>query len=77
MSTETPEWDAVCAVCGKSVDHGGGLSHMKFEDAMIALCCPLCIETFNKDPKPYLRRRGVRKLADDALPPGSSAHFDL
>ena len=53
-------WDQHCIVCQKSVDHGGGMAHFKVEGEMVALCCPLCIETFNKDPKRYLRLRAVR-----------------
>ena len=52
MKPENAElkWDDQCAVCGKSVGHGEGFSHLNIEDQMIALCCPLCFETFEKDP---------------------------
>jgi hypothetical protein len=55
-------WDRLCIVCGKSVDHGGGLAHIKAGAKMIALCCPLCIETFNKDPMHYLKLRRANEL---------------
>lgn len=55
-------WDKHCLVCGKSVEEGGGMCHIKAGERMIALCCPLCIETFNKDPKHYLCLREVREL---------------
>lgn len=38
------------------------MCHIKVEDAMIALWCPLCIETFNKDPKRYLVLRQLNKV---------------
>ena len=47
-------WDERCIVCHKATDHGGGMCHLKVEDVMIALCCPLCIEAFNKEPQRYL-----------------------
>ena len=65
------KWDEQCAVCGKSVGHGEGFSHLNIESQMIALCCPLCFETFEKEPAKYLGRRAVRKLSEDTLPPGS------
>lgn len=65
------EWDGQCAVCGKSVGHGEGFSHLNIEGQMIALCCPLCFETFQKAPAEYLGRRAVRKISDDKRPPGS------
>jgi hypothetical protein len=43
---------------------------------MIALCCPLCFETFEKDPTKHLRRRAVRKISEDTRPPGSFSPFD-
>lgn len=60
-NTGIENWDQHCIVCQKSVDHGGGMAHFKVEGEMVALCCPLCIETFNKDPKHYIVLRQLRK----------------
>jgi len=70
------KWDEHCVVCGKSVGHGEGFSHLNIKDQMIALCCPLCFETFEKDPAKYLRRRALRKNSEDTHPPGSFSSFD-
>jgi ribosomal protein L24E len=45
-----------CAVCGKNVERGGGFVRVNRAGRMIELCCPLCLETFEQDPAPYLRR---------------------
>ena len=45
-----------CAVCGKNVQNGGGFARVKSAERMVELCCPLCLETFQKDPGPYIRR---------------------
>ena len=45
-----------CVVCGKNVTHGGGFSRINHKGTMVNLCCPLCLETFQKDPKPHLAR---------------------
>lgn len=55
-------WEERCIVRQKTTDHGGGMCHIKVEDAMIALCSPLCIETFNKELKRYLVLRRLNKL---------------
>ena len=68
-NADIENWDHYCIVCQKSVDHGGGICHIKAGDRMIALCCPLCIETFNKNPKHYLvlrQFRGTEPKADIA-----------
>lgn len=77
MSKEPIHWDARCIVCRKSVEHGAGLCHLNIEGNMIALCCPLCLETFQKDPQTYLRRRELRKIEESNLPPESPDVFGL
>ena len=61
-NADIEKWDDRCIVCGKSVDHGGGICHIKADSRMIALCCPLCIETFNKDPRHYLIIRTAHEI---------------
>ena len=79
MKSENTElkWDDHCAVCDKSVGHSEGFSHIEIEGEMIALCCPLCFETFEKDPSKYMHRRTERKLSEGTHPPGSFSSFDL
>lgn len=62
-NADITNWDHLCIVCGKSVDEGGGMCHVKAGARMIALCCPLCIETFNKDPVRYLKLRQMHELS--------------
>ena len=62
-NADIENWDHLCIVCGKSVDEGGGLAHIKAGARMIALCCPLCIETFNKEPKHYLSLRLAHEMS--------------
>ena len=45
-----------CVVCGKGVDHGGGFARVNHKGIMVELCCPLCLETFEKDSTPYMQR---------------------
>ena len=45
-----------CAVCGKNVENGGGFARIKHGERMVELCCPLCLETFQKEPGPYVKR---------------------
>jgi hypothetical protein len=47
---------AACVVCGKNVQGGGGFCRIKHGERMVALCCPLCLETFQNDPQPYVGR---------------------
>jgi hypothetical protein len=47
---------AACVVCGKNVEHGGGFARIARGNTMLNLCCPLCVETFQTSPEPYLKR---------------------
>lgn len=47
---------AACAVCGKNVQNGGGFARIKHGERMVELCCPLCLDTFQKDPDPYVKK---------------------
>lgn len=65
-NADITNWDHHCIVCGKSVDEGQGMAHLKVSERMIALCCPLCIETFNKDPMHYVRLRQAHEISTQA-----------
>jgi ribosomal protein L24E len=45
-----------CVVCGKNVEHGGGFARINHRGIMVNLCCPHCMETFEKDPGPHMAR---------------------
>jgi hypothetical protein len=45
-----------CAVCEKAITGGKWFARIKSGEWMAALCCPLCTEAFEQNPKPYMRR---------------------
>jgi hypothetical protein len=45
-----------CAVCEKAITGGNWFARIKHGDFMVALCCPLCTETFESKPNAYVRR---------------------
>ena len=45
-----------CAVCEKAIIGGKWFARIKEGNWMVALCCPLCTETFEAKPQAYLRR---------------------
>ncbi len=57
-----------CAVCEKNVENGGGFAHVKHGDGMVPLCCPLCFDTFQKDPQTYIRRLETQRLLREMKP---------
>ena len=53
-------YDRVCIVCGKSVDVDEASIHLKVENEMIAICCPLCYEVYQKRPSHFLGMKAFR-----------------
>lgn len=51
-----------CIVCDKSVAGGKGFAHIKHAEEMVTLCCPLCLETFQKNPSFYIAIRDTKSL---------------
>lgn len=66
-----------CVVCGKGLRPGEALATMHQDGRKLPICCPLCLEAYQQDPKPYLERLARRTLLrelrkpDDAPPSGS------
>ena len=46
-----------CVVCAKSVTGGHFHARVKHGDKAVLLCCPLCLETFEKNPDNYIRKQ--------------------
>lgn len=66
-----PECESVqCAVCENLIRGGKWFARIKRGEWMLALCCPLCTETFEKNPRAYVRRietlKYMRQLQRDS-----------
>lgn len=66
-----------CVVCGKGLKSGEALATLHQGASKLPLCCPLCFETYQKDPKPFLERLAKRTLLQELdraenTPPGQS-----
>ena len=51
-----------CVVCGKGLRPGEALAKLHQGDKTLSVCCPLCLEAYQNDPKPYLERLAKRAL---------------
>lgn len=52
MDTESVQ----CVVCEKEITGGKWAARIKHGERTVALCCPLCLETFEANPDTYVRR---------------------
>ena len=54
----------LCAVCEQSILGGRWFARIHSGGRLVALCCPLCEDTFVRNPAPYLRRIETYVLMD-------------
>lgn len=45
-----------CVVCGKGLRPGEALATMHQEGRKLPICCPLCLDAYQSDPKSYIDR---------------------
>lgn len=55
----------MCVVCGKRLHPGEALATLHQIGSKLPICCPLCLEAYRKDPKPYLTRLAERIFLDE------------
>ena len=62
-----------CIVCGKGLHPGEALAKMHQGESKLPICCPLCLEAYQKEPKLYLdrfaKRALLRELRNPQQPP--------
>ena len=46
----------LCAVCEQMIRGGRWYARINSGGRLLALCCPLCEDTFARNPAPYVRR---------------------
>lgn len=66
-----------CVVCGKGLKQGETLATLHKGENKLPICCPLCLEAYQKDSKPYLDRLAKRTLNQEMRklsgpPPGQA-----
>lgn len=68
-SDTDPVYDAQCIVCLKTVRDGdSSICHFNFEHRWVTICCPLCFEAFEIEPRKYLARRIPPREDKPSLP---------
>jgi len=55
------------AVCEQGITGGKWFARIAHGDFMVALCCPLCTETFERNPRAYIRRIETLEKFNDPI----------
>ncbi len=62
-----------CVVCGKTLHPGEATATIHHGEAKLPICCPVCLDAYQKDPKPYLERLARQTFLDELQHPPDSA----
>ena len=57
-----------CVVFENAIKGGKWFARIKHGTWMVALCCPLCAETFERGPHPYIRRIETLEFMSQSRP---------
>lgn len=56
-----------CVVCGKSAEGSPEFSHLYHDGRRFALCCPLCIQLFQRAPDRFACGENPKTLMEELL----------
>lgn len=69
-----------CLVCGKEIASGQKAARIRDGEIFVSLCCPLCVETFQKNPGPFRARMAkiefYRTLLQESSHPMEGPHCE-
>ncbi|MBI2813036.1 MAG: hypothetical protein HYX71_01980 [Opitutae bacterium] len=57
----------VCAVCGKPAEGERGFSHLYHGGRRFPLCCPMCLQLFQRAPDRFARGENPKTLVEELL----------
>ncbi len=56
-----------CTVCGKSTEGGAGFAHLYHKGQRFSLCCPMCVDAFQRHRDRFVRGERPRSLLDETI----------
>ncbi len=65
--TDSSTHDETCIVCGKSTEGTGSFAHLYHEGRRFALCCPMCLQMFERARDRFARGDQPQSLLDKLM----------
>lgn len=56
-----------CIVCGKSTEGTAGFAHLYHDGRRCALCCPMCLQLFERAPDRFARGDRPQSLIEELM----------
>lgn len=64
---QEPSSEETCAVCDKTIDGISGIAHVYHEGRRFALCCPMCLQMFERARDRFARGDRPQSLLDQLI----------
>ena len=65
--TDISSSDETCIVCGKSTEGAGNFAHLYHEGRRCALCCPMCLQMFERARERFAQGDRPQSLLDELM----------
>lgn len=63
MKNDNDRDENYCAVCERPLGNSAKFARIRYEERMIAVCCPICMEKFDANRKFYaIRNEAYQKI---------------
>lgn len=59
--------DGNCIVCAKDLSNAAGIAHLYHEGRRFSLCCPICVQMFQRAPGRFARGESPKTLVEELL----------
>ena len=59
--------DGNCIVCSKDLSNASGVAHLYHEGRRFSLCCPMCVQMFQRAPGRFARGETPKTLVEELL----------
>ncbi len=64
-NAESP--DTTCAVCDKDLTNATGVAHIYHEGRRFALCCPVCVQLFQRAPARFASGERPQTIVEELV----------
>ena len=59
--------DPCCTVCGKDLTYVPGVAHVYHDGRRFSLCCPMCMEMFQRAPARFASGERPQTIVEELL----------
>lgn len=56
-----------CAVCEKDTENVPGVTHIYHEGRRFALCCPMCLDLFQREPARFASGERPQRIVEELI----------